>query len=123
MQNADSEDEVSESDETVEELLATGNDSVQHTSEDPDNETLSTLQKNKASTFAPMTDLPGIEGAFFSVTQTYPLPSLPSTSLEDSTLTEQNGGTHSFHQSGSLVTGRSDGQKTPVQSKLEESSL
>lgn len=114
-----SEDEVSESEETVEELLARGND--HDTSEDSDNEASATAQKNKESTYAPITNIPGIEGALFSVTQTYPLPSLPSTSLEDSTLPEQNGGSPSSHQSGSLVTGRFDGKRIPVQSKLEES--
>ena len=114
-----SEDEVSESEETVEELLATEND--HDTSEDSDNETLATAQKNKESTYAPITNIPGTEEALFSVTQTYPLPSLPSTSLEDSTLPEQNGGSPSSHQSGSLVTGRFDGKRIPVQSKLEES--
>lgn len=65
----------------------------------------------------------GIEAAFFSVTQTCPehlLPLMPSTSLED-TSPEQNGGSRSSHQSGFLVTGRSDEEKTPVQRKLEES--
>lgn len=110
-----SEDEVSESEETVEELLATGND--HDTSED--SEALATAQKNKESTYAPITNIPGIEGALFSVTQTYPLPSLPSTSLEDSTLPEQNGGSPSSHQSGSLVTGRFDGKRIPVQNSCE----
>lgn len=113
-----SEDEVSESEETVDGLLATGND--HDTSEDSDNEALATPQKNKASTYTPITNIPGTEEALFSVTQTYPLPSLPSTSLEDSTLPEY-GGSPSSHQSGSLVTGRSDVQRIPVQSKLEES--
>ena len=111
-----SEDEASESDETGEELLAIGND--HDTSEESDNETLATLQKNKASAYAPIRNIPGIEGALFSATQTYPLPSMPSTSLEDSTLPEQNGGSPSSHQSGSLVlTGRSHGQRIPIQSK------
>lgn len=113
-----SEDEVS--DETVEELPAIGND--HDTSEDSDNETFTsaTPKKNEASTYAPITNIPGIEGALFSVTQTYPLASLPSTSLEDSsTLPEQNGGSPSSHQSGSLVTGRSDGQRIPVQNSCE----
>lgn len=122
LQNVDSEDEVSESDETVEELLAIGNDSVQHDDlKDSENEALATPQKEKASTYTPVTNLSGIEGVLFSVTETCPLPSLPSTSLEDSTSPEQNGGSRSSHQSRSLVTGRSDGEKTPVQSKLEES--
>ena len=69
----------------------------------------------------PITNLPDTEGAFFSITQTCPLPSLPSTSLEDSNFPEQNGGGRNFHQSESLVTGRSDEEKIPVQSKLEES--
>lgn len=116
LQRVDSEDEVSESEETVEELPAIGND--HDTSEDSDNES---LKKNEASTYAPIRNICGIEGALFSVTQTYPLPSLPSTSLEYSTLPGQNGGGPSSHQSGSLVTGRSDGQRIPVQSKLEES--
>lgn len=112
-----SEDEVSESDETGEELLAIGND--HDTSEDSDYEALATLQKNEASTCAPIRNIPGIEGALFSVTQRYPLPPLPSTSLEDSTFPEQNGGSPSSHQSGSLVlTGRSEGQRIPIQSKL-----
>lgn len=91
--------------------------------EDSENEALATLQKEKAPTYMSVTNFSGVEGALFSVIETYPLPSLPSTSLEDSTLPEQNGGnrTCSSHQSGSLVRGRSDGEKTPVQSKLEES--
>ena len=72
----------------------------------------------------PVTNLPevGIEGAFFSVTQTCPedLLSLSSTPLED-TLPDQNGGSRNSHQSGSLVTGRSNEDKAPVQSKLEKS--
>lgn len=70
-----------------------------------------------------ITNLSGIEGAFFSVAQTCPeslLPLLPSTSLEHSP-PEQHGGSRSSHQSGSLVTGRSDEERTPVQSKFEES--
>lgn len=119
-------DDVSESDETVEELLAIGNNSEQQDGlEHSDNEDLVSRQKDKVSPCMPVTNLPGvgIQAAFFSVTQTCPghlLPLMPSTSLED-TSPEQNGGSRSSHQSGSLVTGRSDEEKTPVQSKLAES--
>lgn len=102
-----------------------GNDSEQHDAlEDSDNEALATLQKDKASTYTSITNLPGTEGSLFSVvtSQSYPerLPSLPSTSLEDS-FPDQDEGSRSSHQSGSLVSGRSNEEKTPVQSKLEES--
>ena len=102
--------------------MVTANDSVQQDDlEDSENEAMATLQKEKASRCMPVTNLPGIEGALFCVTETFPFPLLPSTTLEDSTLPEQSGGSRSSHQSGSLVTGRSNGEKIPVQSKLEES--
>jgi len=93
--------------------------------EHSDNEDLVARQKDKASPYMLVTNLPGVgtEAAFFSVTQMCPeglQPLMPSTSLED-TSPEQNGGSHSSHQSGSLVTGLSDEEKTPVQSKLAES--
>ena len=164
LQYADSEDEVSESDETIEEPLAIGNDSEQDDSVEV-KETSATLHKDIASTSSgsgrdekcrpttfqtvgalqmrcqlsggvinesrtklaelntSITNLPGIERPLFSVvTTSCPerlLPSLPSTSLEDSS-PEQDGGSRSSHQSGSLVTGRANEEKTPVQSKLEE---
>lgn len=69
-----------------------------------------------------LTSSSGINGSMIVVTSSYAShPALPSTSLEENTA-ELDGDSPSSHQhAASLLTGRSRGKKTPVQSKCKKS--